>query len=55
MSNGGIRSEPSPLDDFYLKTVPSIMDKALAGTGEKSRLETLHIGELAIADVPCST
>ncbi len=53
MSNGGQSSKPSPLDDFYLKTVPSIIDKALAGTGEKSRLETLRLGGVAIADVPC--
>lgn len=53
MSNGGTKSAPSPLDDFYLKTMVSIVDKALAGTGEKSRLETLRLGGVAIADVPC--
>ncbi|HWS26846.1 MAG TPA: hypothetical protein VN259_09800 [Xanthomonadales bacterium] len=53
MSNGGTMSQPSPLDDFYLKTMPSIIDKALAGTGEKSRLATLTVGTTSIANVPC--
>jgi hypothetical protein len=57
--NGGA-NQPAPgdepkdgLDDFYMKTVRSLVDKAIAGGGVKSALTTLHVGEKALREMPC--
>jgi hypothetical protein len=53
MSNGSIKARESQHDDFYLKTIPGIADRLLAGTGVKSRLEPLKLGQITIDNVPC--
>ncbi len=41
------------LDEFYMKTVRSVVDKAIAGGGGKSALTTLRIGEKVLPEMPC--
>lgn len=44
----GIYDPPDMLNDFYLKVLPKIVDKILAGTGEKVSLQTITIGERVV-------
>ncbi|CAN0112965.1 unnamed protein product, partial [Phaeothamnion confervicola] len=53
MRNGGRQVTKDNLDEFYLKVMGGIVDKVLAGTGQKCRLDTLRMGDTAFADVPC--
>lgn len=53
MKNGGCAVSPSALDDFYIKTVGSIIEKAIAKGGQKCRLDTLEMKGHLMAKVPC--
>jgi len=53
MRNGGRQVTKDNLDEFYLKVMSGIVDKVLAPTGQKCRLDTLRMGDTAFADVPC--
>jgi len=46
-------TEPTDmLNDFYLKVIPKIVDKMLAGTGEKVEMRSITIGPGNVAEVP---
>lgn len=53
MRNGGKIVGRDNLDEFYLKVMSGIVDRALAGTGQKCRLDTLQMGNFTAPDVPC--
>jgi hypothetical protein len=52
MRNGGVIVNEDNLDEFYMKTVRSIVDKVIGKVGGKVRLENLRIGTHVMADVP---
>jgi len=53
MRNGGAQVKKDNLDEFYLKVMASIVDKVISPAGQKCRLDTLRLGDTALADVPC--
>lgn len=53
MRNGGVIVGEDKLDEFYLKVVRGIVDKAISKAGGKSQLQNLTIGGNILADVPC--
>lgn len=53
MRNGGRQVMRDNLDEFYLKTMSGIVDRVLAPTKQKCRLERLQIGGDVYPDVPC--
>lgn len=53
MRNGGKQVTEDSLDDFYLKVVRGIVDKAIAKPGGKSRLQNMQIGAHLLPDIPC--
>lgn len=52
MKNGGVSSEQSGLDEFYLKTMSSIVDKVIGKAGAKCRLGDVRIGTTTLSQVP---
>lgn len=44
----GIYDPPDMLNEFYLKVLPKIVDKILAGTGEKVSMQTITIGDRTV-------
>lgn len=52
MRNGGVQVTEDKLDDFYLKVVRGIVDKAIAKAGGKSALQNMQLGPHTVADVP---
>lgn len=53
MRNGGLQVVADNLDDFYLKVVRGIVDKAIGKAGGKTQLHNMHLGDHILADVPC--
>ncbi|MEJ8837596.1 hypothetical protein [Ramlibacter sp. AN1133] len=53
MRNGGKQVQEDNLDDFYLKVVRSIVDKAIAKGNGKTAIANLRLGDTVCADVPC--
>ncbi|MDO9099703.1 MAG: hypothetical protein Q7V53_03015 [Caldisericota bacterium] len=53
MRNGGRQVTQDNLDEFYLKVMSGIVDRALSGTGQKCRLDTIKMGDFEAAEVPC--
>ncbi len=55
--NGGTNSEgggpQDGLDDFYMKTVNSIVEKAIAKGGEKTRLADVTVDGVVLKGLPC--
>lgn len=52
VNNRGIREPYDMLNDFYLKVIPKIVDKAIAGTGEKVEIKEIKIAEGVTIKVP---
>lgn len=53
MRNGGLQVTEDKLDEFYLKVVRGIVDKAISKAGGKTMLRNIQIGATTVPDVPC--
>lgn len=52
VASAGIREPGDMLNDFYLKVIPRIVDKIIAGTGEKVQIKTIEVGAGNMVEVP---
>lgn len=52
LARQGIAEPPDMLNEFYLKVIPKIVDKILAGTGEKVSLREITISPGNVVEVP---
>lgn len=53
LSQKGIQEPYDMLNDFYLKVIPKMVDKILAGTGEKVQIKDIEIDPGNTASIPC--